>query len=124
MRSFLAYTLFFVALVQSNPVQLSKVCKKYTLPIKTTSTNLKWNLKQFENNYDIATYYNEFGRRDNNVTFKPVIDGRGPESAMYNLAGTYCEPASGGSGTVIVATHGGGFDRSYVHNSLYTLTPK
>lgn len=123
MRSFLACTLFLVTLVHRSSLHQTKSCKDYVLPIKTNSTNLKWNLNIFKSDFDIATYYNEFGRRDRNVTFKPITVGTAPESAVYNLSGTYCEPSSGGSGTVIVATHGGGFDKSYVYNALDHFAP-
>lgn len=51
------------------------------------------------------------GRRDASTTFQPFALPTAPETAAYTISGTFCEPIGGEDGTVILATHGAGYDR-------------
>jgi hypothetical protein len=84
------------------------------LPLKVTSLNLKWALPPIKTNEDIAAWNADFGRRDANTAFHPATLPTGPETAVYTISGTFCEPVGGGNGKVILATHGAGYDRSCV----------
>jgi hypothetical protein len=62
----------------------------------------------------MTAYNTDFGRRDANSTFRPMAPPTAPETAVYTIFGTFCEPIGGGNGTVLLATHGAGYDRLYV----------
>lgn len=112
MRGFLAAFIGLAALARSAPLTESQSsCKDYTLAINITSENYKWTYGPLNNNEDVAAYLTETGRRDSNDALHPIAPPDGPESATYNIAGTFCQPQDGGDGTVLIATHGGGFDR-------------
>lgn len=104
--------LFLASLARSAPVaQVQKTCQEYIFPLNVTSMNLKWALDSLETNEDQAAYNAQTGRRDSASVFHPVTLPTAPESATYSISGTFCRPTSGGNGTVLLATHGGGYDR-------------
>ncbi|KAH6661673.1 Alpha/Beta hydrolase protein [Halenospora varia] len=109
----LASILLLATLVQSTPLHASKSCREYTIPLNVTSDNHKWALAPLENNYDMTAFNTDLGRRDTNSAFIPITLGTVTETATYTVSGTFCEPIGGGNGTVLLATHGGGYDRSY-----------
>ncbi|KAK5946190.1 hypothetical protein PMZ80_000331 [Knufia obscura] len=119
MHRFLLSTLCLAALARSTPLpQVKKSCQRYTLPLNITSLNLKWALEPLETNEGAAAYNTQTGRRDAQSVFHPVTLPTTPETAIYTISGTFCQPTSGGNGTVLLATHGGGYDRSYWHPSI------
>ena len=105
----IAAVALFINLVASHTTP-AKICKEYTLPIATNTINFIWGLPQLQTNYDVTTFNTNLGRWDANVTLNP-ISGGGPANGSYKISGTFCSPTNGGSGTVLVATHGFGFDR-------------
>ena len=119
----LACFLLFTAVVRSTPVPTtsSRSCKDYSIPLNVSSVNLQWAIGPIETNEDMAGFNAEWGRRDSNSTFHPALlpSNSTPETAVYTISGTYCEPTSGGNGTVILATHGAGYGKKYVY-TLYT----
>ncbi|KEF53280.1 uncharacterized protein A1O9_10728 [Exophiala aquamarina CBS 119918] len=116
------YSLFsalcFAALSRSTPVKPTKSCKEYTIPLKVISENLKWALGEFESNEDMVEFSAASGRRDASTTFHPFTLPTLSETAIYTISGTYCEPVGEGDGTVILATHGAGYDRNYVDYAI------
>ncbi|KAI1629488.1 Alpha/Beta hydrolase protein [Exophiala viscosa] len=109
--------LLFTAVVRSTPVPAtsSRSCKDYSVPLNITSLNLQWGIDPIETNEDMAAFNAEWGRRDSASTFHPAVlpSNSTPEMAVYTISGTYCEPTSGGNGTVLLATHGAGYGRNY-----------
>jgi len=103
-----------LSLVRSTPINpyASKSCVQYLLPINVTSLNFVWGLPLNSNNDNVTVFSTDLGRRDASTTFNP-FSGIVPQTAVYNIAGTFCEPNGGGNGTVLLASHGLGFDRSY-----------
>jgi hypothetical protein len=102
-------------------------CKDYTIANTVTSNNQVWTYPKFSNNYDVAAHlfnttqsyrtdaasgtigYNPFGAKPKEVT------------AKYTLEGTFCRPKEEKGGkekTVLVATHGLGYDRRYWASSF------
>jgi len=110
MQSILAISLLCATLVAAN--QASKICKDYTIPLTVTSGNYQWGLPDLTTNYDATTFTTNLARWDANVTLNP-ISGYGNATTDYKISGTFCSPVKGGSGTVLLASHGFGFDRSY-----------
>ncbi len=110
MISTLIFGVFLVNWASAHPSQGLKTCKDYVLPVTVTSGNYKWGLPTLETNYDAATFTSKLARWDANVTLDP-ISGYANETASYKIAGTFCAPTKGGSGTVLLASNGFGFDR-------------
>lgn len=113
MHYFLLSILSLATVALSAPAAgVKKSCKDYIIPLEVTTENLIWTWDKLETNTDITLYNSEAGRRDAAEAFKPYALPTTPTTATYNIAGTFCQPSSGGDGTVLLATHGGGFDRS------------
>ncbi|KAF2728929.1 alpha/beta-hydrolase [Polyplosphaeria fusca] len=93
-------------------------CKDYTITDKVTSENLIWAQPKFKDNYDVAAWLFNETRKDSRQVFHPFAD---PENvtAEYTLAGTFCKPKkmNGNETTVLLATHGLGYDRRYWSSS-------
>jgi hypothetical protein len=96
-----------------SPKQPTKVCQDYLLPLNITSLNYKYAYKPLITNEDVADLNFELGRVARPTPFVPVTASTQTTSAMYKISGTLCQPVNGGNGTVLLATHGGGFDRRY-----------
>jgi hypothetical protein len=119
MLSILAFSLFCSTLVAAN--QATKVCKDYTIPLTVTSGNYQWGLPDLITNYDATTFTTNLATWDANVTLHP-ISGYGNVTADYTISGTFCSPVKPGSGTVLLASHGFGFDRRYILSAAEVQT--
>lgn len=102
--------LFVLASLASATNASSKTCKDYTLPLTITAGSYIWGLPNITNNYDITTFTNNLSRWDANVTFAP-ISGFKNTTINVEISGTFCQPKGGNVSTVVIATHGLGFDR-------------
>jgi pimeloyl-ACP methyl ester carboxylesterase len=92
----------------------AKFCTTYSIPITTTSNNWIWGYPLFIDNFDVANFISDVEARVSAPDFHPVI-GRANVTASYSIGATFCTPKapSDKSKTVLLATHGVGFDRSY-----------
>jgi hypothetical protein len=87
-------------------------CKDYLVNSTVTYSQLHWNEKLYKNNYDVVS-----------LLSKIAIQGKAPFAAFsgaqdvtktFQIAGTFCKPKGQKArkeSTVLVATHGAGFDR-------------
>jgi hypothetical protein len=105
--------LFSLGFAAASPITPTKSCKDYKIPLTVSSFDYTWGLPPNENNYDITTITTNIARWDANVTLNP-ISGASPVTIQYEILGTFCSPSGGGDGTVLIATHGFGFDRRSV----------
>jgi len=105
--------LFALSFAAGNPITSTKSCKDYKIPLTVSSFDYTWVLPPNENNYDITTVTTNIARWDANVTLNP-ISGASPVTIQYEISGTFCSPPGGGDGTILIATHGFGFDRTSV----------
>jgi hypothetical protein len=112
MISTLGALLFLASLALSNPIKSTRSCKDYTLTIDTTSINFIWGLPDLQTNYDATAFSTDIGRWDSSTSLKP-ISGAAEVNGSYSISGTFCSPTSGGGETVLLASHGLGFDREY-----------
>jgi hypothetical protein len=108
-------SIFSIGLLLANwaaaaPGSPGKSCRDFTVPVTVTSTNLIWGLPKLHTNFDATALSTDLGRWDSNVSFHPV-SGIAPATAAYKISGTFCAPKKRGTGTVLLATHGFGFDR-------------
>ncbi|KAF2737886.1 alpha/beta-hydrolase [Polyplosphaeria fusca] len=90
-------------------------CVDYTIVTKLTTENLKWILPKVENNFDVAKIAMGMARSDSAEKFNPT-SGPTNETKEYTISATYCSPKKeqkGRESTVMVMTHGGGYDSRY-----------
>jgi hypothetical protein len=110
MVSFLILTVaFFVS--PAFAVNFQKSCHNVSLPFTVTSTNFIYGGSPFAENVDFTAFVQDYNRRDFLTSFVSFSGAPQAETATYTIAGTFCEPFTGSS-TVLVATHGGTYDRS------------
>lgn len=72
-----------------------------------------------KDNFDITTFTTNLARWDANVTLDPISGYTPAANSQYKISGSFCHPINGGSGTVLVATHGFGFDRGLLPQIPY-----
>jgi hypothetical protein len=91
-------------------IKFPKSCHNFSLPFTVTSTNFIFGLSPFAENVDYTGFVQDYNRRDFQTSFVPFSGAPQAKTAGYTIAGTFCEPLAG-STTILVATHGGTFDR-------------
>ena len=95
---------------------LTRYCQNYDIPVNITSENLIYGLPKFVNNFDLVDLVTDLGTRNTTPTHSPFA-GVVTQAASYTIAATFCtssDPASAANRTVLLATHGLAFDRSFV----------
>jgi hypothetical protein len=118
MQSILALSFLLPLLVNTSPVNTQKVCTEHTLSVDVTTNNLKWNFPELKTEDDIAALNTYMGRRDAKSLPPLLLPSEEPlTNATYTISGTLCKPAKGASDTLLVATHGGGYNRASVSPS-------
>lgn len=92
------------------------VCTDYTINQTITFSALVWSYPEFKDNYDLAQWMANITSKDSMTVFQPF--GNPPNmqdfTDTYEIAGTFCSPKTvqgGKETTVLIATHGFGFDR-------------
>jgi len=92
----------------------AKSCQSYKIPVTVTSTNVKYGLKELENDFDVDDYVLNITSRT--ADFGTIINGTETVTASYTIGATFCAPtsatASSHKDTVLLLSHGLGFDRS------------
>ncbi|KAF2869790.1 Alpha/Beta hydrolase protein [Massariosphaeria phaeospora] len=98
------------------------ICTDYKINNTVSSLNLIYQYPKFRDNFDVAAHlfnvtqvYRQTPEEgaEGYMPFAPVPQNA---TATYQLAGTFCRPKkekSGNEKTVLVATHGLGYDRRY-----------
>jgi hypothetical protein len=94
---------------------VQKTCTNYTIPIKPTTTNLKWT-NPWKSNYDLIDFVSNFTA---GIEGSPYATETFQSTGNYNISATFCRPAGNNyptekSGIVLLLNHGLNFDRSYV----------
>ncbi|KAF2653300.1 alpha/beta-hydrolase [Lophiostoma macrostomum CBS 122681] len=92
-------------------------CRDYSIKSTQTTKDLIWSYPRLENDFDTAALlFNITSKDDALGSFQPFNDTK-EHSAEYEISGTFCSPkalkGNGTEKTVLVATHGFGFDRRY-----------
>ncbi|CAI6332917.1 unnamed protein product [Periconia digitata] len=94
------------------------LCTDYTITETVTWSKGIWNLTKPQNNFDIAALRTSLGALDSHVV---PFSGFENATDSYELSGTFCEPVVKNGDkhhTVLLATHGGGYDRRYWASSF------
>lgn len=95
------------------------ICTDYTVKNTITSQNNVYGLPKFRDNFDVAASLFNISQlfrqtpEQGSISFNP-FSGVENITASYTLAGTFCRPKAQKDGkekTVLVATHGLGYDR-------------
>lgn len=91
------------------------VCTEYSIKVTATSTGYIWGIPRFKDNYDVVEFLTEIARKDSAEVFHP-LSGVKNVTDTYEVAATFCTPKKTKGGkekTVLLATHGLGYDRRY-----------
>ncbi|MCJ1422472.1 hypothetical protein MMC29_000352 [Sticta canariensis] len=94
-------------------------CQDYTILVTITSKNRPWIGPRWTDNYGFIDFLSIASSRQS-ARFSPPVGDPVKQTASYNICATFCTPEMPGnrSKTVLLATHGLGFDKSY-WNSPY-----
>jgi hypothetical protein len=87
-------------------------CKDYLVNSTVTYSQLHWNETLYKNNYDVASLLSKVATQGK-VPFAAFSHAQNV-TKTFRIAGTFCKPKgqkAGKESTVLVATHGAGFDR-------------
>ena len=98
------------------------VCQDYTTSITVTTEVLEYVAPKWINNYELAGFLSAGGTRSN-AGFPAPVTGPFNFTGSMTIAGTFCTPKKAIQGhekTVLLATHGIGFDRRYVPTRYYS----
>lgn len=92
-----------------------KTCRDFAIPVPVTSSNLKFGLAEFWDDFDVVDFVDTITSRDPAAAGSVVAPERETVSATYEISGTICRPliADKKENTLLIATHGLNFDRSY-----------
>jgi hypothetical protein len=92
------------------------------IPLNVTSQVLIPQYPGFEDSYDVVGFVNDLTRRDTNTTFSPFA-GVKNVTASYTIGATICIPSknSGEDKTLLLASHGLGYDRRHVFKPVLYL---
>lgn len=87
-------------------------CQDYTIPVTVTSENRPWIGPRWTDNYGFTDFLALSATRVSAGVPIPVGNPVN-QTASYSIAATFCTPERSGkqSKTVLLATHGLGFDR-------------
>jgi hypothetical protein len=88
------------------------ICTDYTVKESITYPAQQWARTRFANNHDVVALLAELSSKTGLRT--APFDGTENTTKTFEITGTFCKPASRKGGkekTVLVATHGLGFDR-------------
>lgn len=89
-------------------------CLDYQIPVTTQTEALIWGLPKFTTNYDASAFILSLIRRPSpTIPFTP-FSGSKNVTGNYTIGATFCSPKESKDGhekTVLLATHGLGFDR-------------
>jgi pimeloyl-ACP methyl ester carboxylesterase len=113
-----AARLIFLAGLTGTAQAFPRTCTNYTIPITITSNNLAFGLPTFHSNFDVANFVDTISSRNTTTAASVVSPARRNVTATYTISATFCQPAlipqnNRTKRTVLIATHGLNFDRSY-----------
>ena len=91
-------------------------CHDYAIPVTVTSENLQWTGPKWSNDYELTDFLTVASSRSAPSFFGNATE----ETGSYTIGATFCEPKHGGAKakTVLIATHGLGYDRRSVWVSV------
>lgn len=103
---------YLAALALAAGAASAQVCQNLTVPVTISARNGVFNVSVTETNIDVTNFILNGVQQGHNASAE-ALEGYATISGSYDLAATYCAPASGAPSIVQLLTHGIGFDRSY-----------
>lgn len=97
------------------------ICTDLTVTEPVKATYPIWGLPKFESNYDVVSFLFNLSRKDGAVNTPSPVSGFQNLTKTYTVAATFCKPRTpvgDKESTVLVATHGLGYDGRYVEKAL------
>lgn len=97
-------------------------CLDFIIPVTVTSNNRLWIAPKWENNLEFIDFLSTASSRPSAGFPAPVGNNSVNQTGSYEIGATFCTPqttptpGNDSDNTVIIATHGLGFDRRYVVN--------
>ncbi|KUJ13436.1 uncharacterized protein LY89DRAFT_737415 [Mollisia scopiformis] len=91
-------------------------CYDYNIPVTTKINAVNWLLPELSDNFAVAGFFADLIARDSSTAFHPVSAPQNTTSfANFSISATFCSPKinSGHDKTVLLASHGLGFDSRY-----------
>lgn len=87
-------------------------CQDYTIPVTITSENRPWIGPRWTDNYGFIDFLSIASSRQS-AGFPSPVGNPVNQTASYNISAAFCTPDKPGkrSKTVLLATHGLGFDK-------------
>ncbi|KAF2651551.1 alpha/beta-hydrolase [Lophiostoma macrostomum CBS 122681] len=96
-------------------------CTDYTIQTNVTFPSLTYAYPKWKDDHDVAAFLFNMSTKDAaKGSFQPYMDPPQNVTRTYGVSATFCSPKSknGKEDNVIVATHGGGYDRRYWASSF------
>lgn len=90
------------------------ICTDYLAKETVTWRKAIWDLPKFKDNFDIVAFQTAMGSLEASEVFHPISRYEDNVTSTYTLSGTFCKPKKmkgEKERTVLLATHGGGYDR-------------
>ncbi|KAK6859701.1 hypothetical protein PG995_003337 [Apiospora arundinis] len=102
----------------SKTMELMGDCVDYQIPVTTRTEALIWGLPKFTTNFDASAFILSLIRRQSVPPTLPFTPFKGSKNVTgnYTIGATFCSPKNSTGGhekTVLLATHGLGYDRRY-----------
>jgi len=100
----------------------TKVCHEYSIPVTAKNPALIGGYKRFTSDYDLVDFVNNLSGRTRDPAVNVVIDSEN-RTATYKIGATICSPRKRSSKqkTILLASHGIGYDRRYLPVPLFLL---
>jgi hypothetical protein len=98
-----------------------KTCKDLTIRVVVSFNNFVIDTLPFENNFDATEFTTAVSARTSATgPFDPIVGFKNFTDQSYDIAATFCRPTESceHEKTVLLATHGFGFDRRYSSSLL------
>ncbi|KAK0666498.1 alpha/beta-hydrolase [Cercophora samala] len=116
MRS--AITLAAASLVGAASAGTPKTCNDYKIPVTVSSTNAVFGLDPFESDFDVADFVTTIASHTPEVSASVLSPFAVNVTETYTISATFCRPGHEKpdpkiENTVLIATHGLNFDRTY-----------
>lgn len=92
-------------------------CLDSIIHVTVTSNNQPWIAPKWKNNFEFIDFLSSASSRPSADFLAPVGNNTVKQTGSYQIGATFCtpqKPVGNQSNTVLVATHGLGFDRRYV----------
>ncbi|KIW12549.1 hypothetical protein PV08_09826 [Exophiala spinifera] len=105
--------LFTAATLSAEISPPNRACESFRIPVTVSSEDLIYALPHFNSDFDVADFIDILSSRSS-LPISSIFGGTHNVTAAYTIGATFCRPQHNyTNNTVLIATHGLNFDRSY-----------